>query len=69
MWYNSLIKGRNTGSTMSTTEKEPTEEQVEKALKAWDSIPKHRDPSGRERMKAALKTILNEQPSALSSAG
>jgi hypothetical protein len=69
MWYNSLIKGRNTDSTMSTTEKEPTEEQVEKALKAWDNIPKHRDPSGRERMKAALKTILNEQPSALSSAG
>ncbi len=33
----------------------PTEKEIEAALAAWDSIPRHKDLDGRRRMRAALE--------------
>jgi hypothetical protein len=35
-------------------EKLQSEEVIEVALSGWGSIPRHKDPTGRERMKATL---------------
>lgn len=33
----------------------PTEKEIEAAMAAWDSIPRHKDLDGRQRMRAALE--------------
>ena len=46
----------------------PTEKEIEAALAAWDSIPRHKDLDGRQRMRAALEaaeTVRNENLAAM----
>ena len=46
---------------MSRNEAMPTEKEIEAALAAWDSIPRHKDLDGRQRMKITI-TWRNDSP-------